>query len=400
MNSFSKNEKEFSQLYDMFIDLEERYREAEIFSGAILFRRDFVQQVENFKSFYELYSLFQHFFTAESIELIQEAVKPLWAIYDEINFSNKQVTDDEALTHKFIDTIKNLPELTKISLRKPTFIIRENIIKFVEYLQNKYQIFTEYNSEDFVAQTDLMSSETNLNSLVQLYNLLIQTNSPQNFSNILSLIKLFENQLASSEVKRIETEIKELEHIRQDKEKSIEELELKESEVKYSISQNSNNKLREVFGQEALDVEPKIEDIQKNIFRFFALMLFLLLCMFLYIAFNQDFEIKRFYIIYLSIFLTLTAYLTYLIKERNRLVKYHHYCKISHNEIAALSDYTAQLNDKEKTEDLKIQLAYRYFQGQNYTDKQGNENQETGMFSKQLNEITNSLKDLKSLIDK
>ncbi|MBP2603661.1 hypothetical protein [Acinetobacter calcoaceticus] len=72
----------------------------------------------------------------------------------------------------------------------------------------------------------------------------------------------------------------------------------------------------------------------------------------------------RYYIFYLSIYITLTGYLTYLIKERVRLLNIKSYCDKTWLEITALSYYMAEFKPDEVVK-LKMQLADKYFAGPN-----------------------------------
>ncbi|WP_171499136.1 hypothetical protein, partial [Acinetobacter oleivorans] len=70
------------------------------------------------------------------------------------------------------------------------------------------------------------------------------------------------------------------------------------------------------------------------------------------------------YIFYLSFYITLTGYLTYLIKERVRLLNIKTYCDKTWLEITALSYYMAEFKQDEVVK-LKMQLADKYFAGPN-----------------------------------
>ncbi|MDY7373282.1 hypothetical protein UE233_11630 [Acinetobacter oleivorans] len=72
----------------------------------------------------------------------------------------------------------------------------------------------------------------------------------------------------------------------------------------------------------------------------------------------------RNYVFYLSIYITLTGYLTYLIKERVRLLNIKTYCDKTWLEITALSSYMAEFKPEEVVK-LKMQLADKYFAGPN-----------------------------------
>ncbi|MDC4276369.1 hypothetical protein NQ637_18250, partial [Acinetobacter baumannii] len=65
-----------------------------------------------------------------------------------------------------------------------------------------------------------------------------------------------------------------------------------------------------------------------------------------------------------STYITLTGYLTYLIKERVRLINIKTYCDKTWLEITALSYYMVEFKPDEVVK-LKMQLADKYFAGPN-----------------------------------
>lgn len=403
MSDTPNNCTDLSPFLSMVDDLQEIYRDSQIFNGELLFLKEFTSRLNSFRDFISHYKIFEVVLSDHDNQTIAEVLEKILKIYSLVDNTNRRLIDDKERIQKFLGEIDSLPDLTKLRLVKPTNLLQEELLHFIEYIQKTFNLFPGYDIGDFLSSYGLLYSpqtEELFTDLVQLYNLINVDYSPEHFSQIKKLEQKITSHLDNSSLQRKEDHIRGLKHWEQELLNSINELTQKEQEVKSAITSQSTSKIREVFGTEATEIEQQITGLQKYIFRCFALVITFLFSILLYFIVNPEFRIDRFYIIYLSVFLTLSAFLTYLIRERIRLVKYQHYCKISHNEIAALADYTSQLNDKDKIEDLKIQLAYRYFQGPNSQADESSDSQNMNVVSSKLGEITDSIKDIKSLFDK
>ncbi|MDC4361034.1 hypothetical protein NQ651_17775, partial [Acinetobacter baumannii] len=96
--------------------------------------------------------------------------------------------------------------------------------------------------------------------------------------------------------------------------------------------------------------------------------------------------------------LIITGFLTFIIKERARLVNHAHYCKISYLEIRALSDYCSELEEKSKIDDLKIKLADRYFRGPSPIGEVSSDINNVSLITSKLSEISKAVQEVKSAI--
>jgi len=107
-----------------------------------------------------------------------------------------------------------------------------------------------------------------------------------------------------------------------------------------------------------------IRHLSRAINGIFIFIILSLIALFCYFTITKDEINWRSYIFYLSIYITLTGYLTYLIKERVRLLNIKSYCDKTWLEITALSYYMAEFKPDEVVK-LKMQLADKYFAGPN-----------------------------------
>lgn len=377
------------------------YSEFKSFHNASGSRLKFRQKVEVFRDFCSAFSSLKNFFPEHIINTVDEKLQPLLKSPTELSSSENNFLDEESALNDFYKAIDNLPKLREVSIQLPKNINKEDFLDLINLLMTKYGIFLDFiNSEDFINKTSLMSSSETQSKLISLYNSLISMKSPDVINNFISCNEYFKVITNKSKIKEAEKKRVLLEQENQKKESYLEKLKQKAIEVERTIATQSNTRLQEVFDNEAKSLNLKIDNLHNAIFAFFMLLLLVIFTAAVMVYTHEFLPIEKFYIFYLSIFLTVTAILTYLIKERNRIVKYQHYCQISYLEISALADYTAQLDDKVKTEDLKIQLAHKYFQGPNGNTNQADNEKDLSFFSSKLNELTNMVKDLKSLVDK
>lgn len=76
--------------------------------------------------------------------------------------------------------------------------------------------------------------------------------------------------------------------------------------------------------------------------------------------FQVFFENALNFLTYISLILSITALITYLIKERNRIIKIHDYFNLTHLELNTLPKYMRELDSKQR-QDLVIQLSSNFF---------------------------------------
>lgn len=402
-------DQNLSKINTLILHEEEVYEGSDLFYDAMGARLGFRNKLEDFRDFYSTFSSLKSFFSDATLNYISEKLKPLLELYEEYSTSEKDITDEQSSLDTFYKAIDGLPKLREVSIHLPENLTEEDLVNFVNFLQHNYHFFMNYSVEEFMTKTSLISSKQSQSNLINLYNSIAgvcdfnkirEINDRDKINKLIDTNEYFKVLTGSSVIENKRKEVEALDQEIQTKENKLVQLNQKEVEVNQVISSQSNEKLQQVFGKKAEDLTPEIKDLHTKIITLFSLIISLIFSMFLYIAFNHDFKIERFYILYLSIFLTLSAVLTYLIRERIRLVKYQHYCNISFLEIDALSTYTAQLNDTDKIEDLKIQLAYRYFQGPNGDSNQAVDEKDLSFLSSKINELTNMVKDIKSLGEK
>lgn len=180
---------------------------------------------------------------------------------------------------------------------------------------------------------------------------------------------------------------------------AVQDLEEKAVEIKEKVGLRSNDKLIDAFIREANLHVKEISDYNKLILTLFSIIIFTLSSLVILTLTTNIFnEIKKiqFYGFYISLFLFLTALLTYLIRERKRLINHQHYCTISHLELLALAPYVAQIDDKNKQDDLIVLLGDRYFKGPN--PSQNNDEATSNITTSKLSEVIKLVQEVKTTL--
>ena len=385
MNKVEEIEQNLSKIKALIDKEEQVYESSEIFYGAMGARLGFRKKIEVFRENFSIFCLLKNFFSSNTLNNIEERLRPLLKLYEEFSSSNQNITNRQSTLDEFYKAIDNLPDLREVSLDLPENINKDDFENLLNLLRNQYGIFLDDENEEFFNKTSLLDFREHQENLIKLYNNVISKNGKR-IPEIMYFIEYFNVLMQKSKLYDVK---KQLDNARDQL-----------GQVNSSISSNSNTKLKQVFDTEAKSLKCSIRILHCTIFLLFLFLLGIIFLAAYMIFYKQIQNVSDYYVLYLSTFLTVTALLSYLIRERNRIVKYQHYCKISYLEISALSDYTAQLNDKGKSEELKIQLAHRYFQGPNGHANQTADEKDLSYFSSKINELTNMVKDIKSLVDK
>jgi hypothetical protein len=298
---------------------------------------------------------------------------------DNSNFSD--------INFKINQDIKNLeellltPKIENITESSFTLSLFETLTKYLIFKNNIREIETTIN---------LIRAEAKKQELLHILNLIINynnTNSDDKNINTLITDLLYEYKkyaLRNVEMEKIKIneEIKNLN-------KAKEEIEL------YKL-----NTLKEVENAKSGLIITAFEERSKNTSSYISILYFLIALLFLIIIssfifrmainHNNEFHISSF-IYFLSYIIAISGLLAFLIREKNRLVDQKDYFERCHTELRALTTYVVDI-DPQKVEDLKLQLAHKYFTGGNNTQpSEKNEISIPDENIKQLIELLNTI---------
>lgn len=241
---------------------------------------------------------------------------------------------------------------------------------------------------------DLNSKKFISLKLVELYNLQKQQTSPEKARGIEKVLSEIDNYL---QLQRPATEVQDL----VDQAKStLDQIQQEKKQINENISIGNNIELIKSYSTEATKLQKTIKCRENIILLLFGIIILLFIFKF-YILFSDYHDIKllgtnyiNFFekpwnlLSFLTLIFSLSALLTYFIKDRSRLIRLHNHFNLKWLELSALPHYMNELTPKQRQE-LYINLAPNYFKGL-YPDKENNtetQNNSVDSLSKALDSI-------------
>lgn len=166
------------------------------------------------------------------------------------------------------------------------------------------------------------------------------------------------------------------------------------NEIKINHSQESIRKIETGYKNEAqklVDQIQNLKDIIEGIF-YIIIAVIIIKVMLLYAVEPKIFFKAPDILLSISFIVAFSAFLTFLIKERDRLIKLHDHYNFCDLELNSIVSYMNELNQQQRQETL-IKLSDNYFRGTNRTSLIENNN------SKEYADITKSISDLTKMIN-
>ncbi|AVN17622.1 hypothetical protein C6N19_06545 [Acinetobacter pittii] len=333
----------------------------------------------------------------------------------------------------FIDDFNKYFSFIPESLLESIQVKLSNLNQLLSYFENKKQSQEDLNSKlneilnlinEFPVLTSSNFQQSSQPSLGEIFNLVklveLEINTPFDFnideilknstiSELDEIVKIFIDThnkfLASGKISPAEIiktyNIFSLTKSRLDnlrKLSSVEHLISNAEKIKEANDVGEAEKLYKAFKSEADSLVWTLRGYNLMIVIIFILIIGIL-CFTLY-SINIDPDNwktipKVFYGVNFSILLFSSGLITYLVRERNRLVEHQNNCKIIYLELLALGPYTSLIKNEEKIDELKIHLADRFFIGKN---NKSAENRNDDLIISKISELTKSLNEVKSLI--
>lgn len=283
-----------------------------------------------------------------------------------------------SLAYDILKIINNLPDITKLNFYNTGSIKNNTLLELIYFVSKTHEAFSILDIQLILNNATVSEINEIIDQFTSIHNETLKSTefSPSSIK-IINTYKLLER--ISERSKRLEIS------------QTINSLEEKAISMEKSIGLSANSGIFDAFKNEADSFKWKIIIYNIVIILFFLLILSTLLFLVFIMMFSDNFKyIKeiQFYGFYISLILFLSGFITYLINERSRLLKQQYYCKISYIELISLIPYATQINDKSKIDDLKINLAERYFQGPNFDSKIDDSK------PSQLNEIIKLIKEI------
>ncbi|MGP4771849.1 hypothetical protein ACS125_15090 [Acinetobacter sp. PFS20] len=345
---------------------------------------DAALKFREFKTQFEKYSIF---FDEDLLNILnlklKEAMSPLITL-DIRDFWFHDTTLDKL--NKTIDYLEKLPNLKLEKFNFSPEITINDLKNLLSDISEKINIVDDLDLTNFLKKIPSENLEECARNLIQVHNTLYAS-STQDPDIINDCYQYFKELKKNIELEQLN------EKISTAQDKLI--------EVRAETGKNSNKKLGEIFKTESEALKCMI-----RIYTVVIISTFLtLICFLIYFIYNSAVLDKykfpsdnHFYYFYISLILIITGFLTFIIKERTRLVNHAHYCKISYLEIHALSDYCSELEEKSKIDELKIKLADRYFRGPNPIGEVPSDINNVSLITSKLSEISKAVQEVKSAI--
>lgn len=225
------------------------------------------------------------------------------------------------------------------------FVLYENIKRFLQDFDTNDEVLSFINNTNDDDKKNYL-----LKSLIELHNLQLEKNSYLSGRKTEKLIQEIEEFIQSF-----------------NKEKAVQlvnETNKMVVQARENLGLAENEKLLMIFQIEAKYLGEKIDDLNSIIIGILSLLIIGFFTMILNSIFPSD---LKHYLFYVSLLIVVSALLTYLIKDRLRLIEFHNYCKRMYMEITALPDYMATLTP-EQQKALRISLSSNYFTGNQITN--------------------------------
>lgn len=180
-----------------------------------------------------------------------------------------------------------------------------------------------------------------------------------------------------------------------EREEKDNEIKSRTDELNKKLTTFTNNKITYTFDSETKKISSLITRYSGTIISLFLLIISLIACK----VFKFDKNIDPYFIFcFFSLIISISALLTYLIRERKRLTTLHDHYKRTHLELEALPDYMFELSEKQRQE-LVTNLAKNYFTGLS-NDNKSNQSSESDNSSEAVTYLKILSDNIKSLNDK
>lgn len=381
MNSLSDLDSYLSSIDSFLEDISILYYAQDIHNDSAYAAKG---KYDHFKSEFDLYKFF---LDQVDINQIKNQLNTICQNLSRLNSKEYSSEKDHSeLVSNTINTIETLPDINK-----KKFVYKAEIpIERFSHLQNNLEFTNiEFPDSDIVNNIKVYSEEELIEYkkiLIDLHNAYLPMSTP-NASLFIKAHNFFKKLKEKNELSSVN-----------DKLNYAKETLIK---VRTETGKISNNELALSFKTEADSLLCKIRMYTALIFLIFAIIITSLIIFITSSKTGAEYKFPsdiHFYYFYISLLFIITGFLTFIIKERIRLVNHYQYCNISHLEIRALSTYTAEIDDKIKIDDLKIRLAERYFKGPNSNSENSSDLNNPSLISSRLSEISKAIQDVKSTI--
>lgn len=341
--------------------------------------------LRNIKEIIKILNEYSEYYTPQFSEEVKIRLNEVIILYKKI--VEVIIIEDMSNFSLYFDNIKSIIPTTLNIISTPKF---KNINQ------------EEFKNDDFFKLASYIVVINNLTSLTQLMEIISRENNKDLYYKITCTLIDFNNlsyfdkteksyqlpaQLTSiyqdyvQELSAIKTEELRLEtsKIEQKRLQTIEEIERAKTSLIITAFKDKSDSTKDYI----------------NILYFMISLLFLIIIASLFFRLNIKPE-EKFHLLpflyFVSYITAISSFLAFLIREKNRLVAQSDYFNRCHVELSALPTYVYDL-EKSKIENLKIELAHKYFTGGANTNENNN-NQELNISNENIKQMLEIIKEV------
>lgn len=310
-------------------------------------------------------------------------------------------------TKKFFENRKKLYNL-EIELKD--IYTNQDIAIVLRYINNNIKNYDTKNVLKNIVFTDEILDKSLVNKLIDLYNICTHNDSKS------KSLKIFENLSILNDLIELNNKKNEINHQIIHAEEILKNISIRDSQLaerEQKINENfsiaTNSKLLKGYSDEVEKISKKI--FWLNIFIVILFILIIVLFVFKFFVIYGNFitnanhpstQIGFFenpwnLLSFFTLILSFSALLTYLIKDRARLIKLHDHFNLNKLELIALPEYMGEFESQQRI-DLYISLAPNYFRGVHSNVEPNPEIQKTNIegVTKVLDSVSKFTQDIKS----
>lgn len=223
------------------------------------------------------------------------------------------------------------------------------------------------------------------NAILQIYNEKCSHKYGYQSNDISQQYDIIQEELDSHNLQKQIAEIKDTHNLL---------TQIKENETK-EITINLNNG----YDKEAKILGRQIDFLNKIIINLF-IFIFIIISFKIILILILDVDKKSIYIYitFVTLIISLSALITYFIKDRNRLITLQTHYKMNVLELSTMPEYMNEL-DSEQRKQMYIDLSSNYFKGSNrYSESDSNNASELEGITKSISDLTNLVSEIKGAI--
>lgn len=326
------------------------------------------------------------------IEFLVEIIESLYEEILDIHQKVAVVAPDHEFTNQVNDMSNYVINLAHDYLKNINYIfidqlnINEFLILDKEINENGIRL-RDFITYELLENTKSYKKQIIIKNIIDLRNILNSKSGGENNYRIDGALSQIRSNIELIQLEENIEEIKDTSEI------------LKQ--VKQNMTQENNKNLITGYSLEASNLTVKIDDLNKLIVILFTTIIVAIALKTIFIFLCMD-SFKNIYsfLTFISLILACSALITYLVKDRNRIIKLHDHYKMNVLELSTMPEYMQEL-DKKQRQQLTIDLSNNYFRGANHSQETSNDKtSELEGLKATISDIAKMVSDIKETVKK